>query len=683
MQKKNYVGLEAFKTASPIDSIDALIAKIKRVGSNMVLHDWIMDYEVPLGTQESPLELVECVKRAFEWKSKQALKDHPASVISHVLETKDISFTVDEIVVQAVDESNPEQVFVADQSYYVPKDGHNDRAVVNAQTADYLAYGCRVLKDFSISNSFGMKSCSFLSLPYAEFTDVMGVLIDFLRDFSGGGVKSPGLVRDALFTNFEHKSGLSIYLWALFNERTKSGVFDETVAAICKKTFKAVENLPPCRGFCHVTQTLKFPPCDSVNLLYSLINGHTQLRGQVTGLSALNACYYWNSLSRSVSKVITKVVEIIEICRNIQCNIVNLEKDYCSEYEKNVLVANGITVVDGSINSPCVEDSKVGIYGSTKLPCIHFFVKRGMMPKVTKKGVEHLFDPVNIKNLFPTEGYYFFKIYFHDGLNSLIQDGTLFLHPTLDPSHPEVFLTNYKIYKDLTLEMMVQRCARAAHYRTLFPYNRLPFVVVDEFSPETGVSVPLKLCRRGGKLENIKSPITALESLKEMTKHVPMVKRTVYTEFVDLEEEDEVIKPAEFNGKEVLEKFRNEMSNIVQINNMEVLKKSDAFGVIRGIVKENPLIIPVAFKSLGTMTLNQLGDTFPEYADIFATMREEVLNPRPLPEKKPNKNPPAKRVEEKVAPVVIVPEQEIDLDDADFEAINLTSKKSLKDKKKN
>jgi len=617
-----------------VSSIDSLIKKIKRLGANMYLADWINEFEVPDEVKESPLELVACMKQALEWKASQGLKDHPSSVVSHILETSDVNFSVDKIeVISKEDENTIEKVYVSDQSYYVLEGSQNDKIVVNAQISDYLAYGCRINKDFSISDSFGMKNCSTLLLPYAKFTDVMGVFLEYLQGISGNGVRSPALVRDALYTNFEEMSGLSIYLWALFNERTKSGEYDEVVKKICDKAKTGYDYLPPVKGFCHVTQTLSFPTCESVDYLYTLVNAHTQLRGEESGLGALNNCYYWNSLPRAVSKIITRVVEIMEICRLVRTKIITVESEYLTDYEKNVLVKNGITIIDQTIMSvPCTEDSVVGVYGSTKLPTISIYKRRGSMPRISKKGVEHTFEPDHIKNLFPS-GNFFFKIYIHDGLASLVRENGLYFHPVLNPSRPEVYITNVETYKDISLKMLIQRCAKATYYRTLFPYNRLPFVVVDIYSPVVGVTESLKLCRRGGKIETVKSVQTVMQAHEDISSKVVKRKTTIYSEFVDLSEEvDE--RPKVVSRSEIIEKFRNELAVMVMANDIRKLRVSGVYSTVSGILKGKVTLIPLMYRELSSMTFEELGSELPVYADFLLAIRNDVLEvPAPKVEK--------------------------------------------------
>jgi len=445
-----------------------------------------------------------------------------------------------------------------------------------------------------------------------------------LKSFSGGGLRSPSLVRDALFTNFEEKSALGMYLWSLFNERTKCGAEDKIVHRICEHHKEFGKKLPKTAGFCHITSTLSYPSCDNVDLMYRLSNAHTQIRGDDSGLGSLSSSYYWSSLPKSVSKVLTKVAEIMDICHYSKVRIISVDNGYLSDYEKLVLVANKISVVDGSLSPPCSENSVVGIYGSTKLPTIKFLSRKGSMPKITKTAVEYTFDPTHMSTLLP-DGIFFLKVFIHPSLQSLVDIG-LFLYPTYNPAKPEIFLTNLKIRESLTLAEISQRVVKATYYRTMYPYNKLPFHAVDPYRSRAGTSDLIRLCRRGGKKEEKKKDILIKDILEEEEKKETARVELVFEDFVDLEGEEELKKVSVLDENEIIKKFQTEIASLMGSKAAHI-KNTNSYKLIRGIVTRNFDSVPIEYRSIGRLTFEALVGKVPEQVEFLSMLKQHIEQP--------------------------------------------------------
>jgi len=689
---KHYVGLEAFSTPNKIDDIDSLMKKIQMHRDHFELKEWMEEYYVADTVVPSPLDFTACFRLALSWKAEQAMKDHPSSIVSTHLELNDVSISVDSAKVTSVDKETGDKKEInldCKQSYYV-QDKDFDRVVINAQASDYLAYGCRILKDYSISDSFSMKNCNFLSVPYCIYTDMMAKFLSFLKAYSGGGVRSPCLVRDALYTNFDRKGGMSVYTWALFNERTKSGELSSRVEGIVKKYQAKYDGLPPCKGFTHVTQTLDYPGCSDVNKLFKLFNAHTQFRGAGSGLGSLTASYYFNSLSQSLAKALTVVLEILEICRAMTVAVVKTDPGLLTEYEKRVLINNGIAVIDGSIGPCLTAGDPIGIYGSTKLPCIYFTAKKGVYPVVEEKELKHKWEPKHLISLIPETRHFMLRVVMHPDLGKVVEDFNksqilndgrqLYFHPVYTPAKPEVFLTDMKVYKTpITFEELIQRSAKAIYYRTMYPFNKLPFIKVDPYSPTYFDKIPVLLVRRGGKVEEKTVAKTLAQAIVDSGNKREVMEVSDAYDFVDLEDEEEKIPMQSILREEdVLIKIREELSEIERVRSGN-MKDTLVYGVVAAYCTENWSLAPIDSRILAKkMTYENFKTYFAAYIGIISEIELQIKKnfgsrEMPIISVAKKSEPP---------PVTVVKTEDLDLgDDEDFSAAFVSSMKSRKKKK--
>jgi len=280
--------------------------------------------------------------------------------------------------------------------------------------------------------------------------------------------------------------------------------------------------------------------------------------------------------------------------------------------------------VDGSLSPPCTENSVVGIYGSTKLPTIKFLSRKGSMPKITKTAVEYTFDPTHMSTLLP-EGTFFLKVFIHPSLQALVETG-LYLYPTYNPAKPEIFLTNLKIHESLSLADISQRVVKATYYRTMYPYNKLPFHAVDPYRSRAGTTDLIRLCRRGGKKEEKKKDILIKDIIEEEGKKEIARAELVFEDFVDLEGEEELKKVSVLSENDIIKKFQNEITSLMGSKAAQI-KHTNAYKLIRGIVTRNFDSIPIEYRSIGRLTFEALVGKVPEQVEFLSVLRQHIEQP--------------------------------------------------------
>jgi len=602
--KKNLVSLDNFNTPVVLNNIDNLIVKIRQCTGGINLKEWMEEYQVPDGTQPSHLPFPECMRLALAWREQQRLNDFPATKISNLLETHDLSMTVEKIVVSpAFEEENPQEVVLPNvQSFYVEKDDKIDVTVIAAQAAAYMSFLGRVTYDGSSENTFSLATCKELHTRFVETCDILPVFAKAAMNVQGGPIRSPTLLREMYFSNFIEQKALSLYVWSLFNERTGCGIFNTRVADLVKISKAAHGGLPSCSGHTHVIKYLPFPKCGDVDTAFKIHHNHTQARGEEKGSGVLAASFYWNTLSKSVAKILYNVVPIIDVCLKRRIMIIQCENGLLSDYEKNMLVCNHITVIDPGFRPPCVENSPVGIYGTTNLPHIYFSVLKGVAPTIASGVVTPNFDPEFLSSLLPiTKEIFMCRMYMHPGLESVVKKSGLYFYPVLNCSRPEVYVTNEKFFsEDVKMVELAQRCAKANYYKTMFPSNSLPFGIVDKYRPIPFFTNPVKFPRRGGK------PVVAVKpkTIMEVANDVNSDKVWIYElpenySFLDEDKGERPLPQSSFRDSNRLESLRQEL---LYVENRKLtgtaLKKTGCYKLFEGMVTNNSLIVPSLYKCL-------------------------------------------------------------------------------------
>jgi len=628
----NYVTLKNFVSPNTLTNIDSVILKIKNTATNYYLKDWIEAYQVPKGIVPSNLTFGECMKIALTWREDQRLNEFPATKIAHILETHDMTVSVDKVTVMpnVEEETDEAQVFVNRQSFYVALDKKVDSHVISAQAAEYLGYLAKIDGTGSVADTFSQVTCKGLMIKYSKTTDVMNAFKEFCNNYPGGGIRSPGLIRDALYANFLAQENLGFYVWSLFNERTGCGEPDDRAAKLIESLKMENSDLPVAKGFTHTISYLSYPDCKVMDTMFKLHHNHNQARGDEKGSGALASTYYWNTFSKSMSKILFNVISIMDLCLKVNLNIVFCESGLLSDYEVNMLIANNVTVICSDFGPPCTPDSKVGKYGSTDLPYIYFTKLKGSAPKIIEKVVTAQYDVNYLVNMVPKDNNIFFmRVHMHPDLEAVVKKNNLSLVPVLNCHKPEVYVSNRSLYADITMETLIQRCVKANYYKTMFPMNKLPFGVVDSYAPDFFFKSPVYFPRRGGK----QIPPVKMETIKmieaKTKKVVAKFEIPESYEFID-SDSDEEERPQITTYDPVVESAIDRQLQMFSESDASdrEMRASFLFGLIKGYLTGDKLSVPSMWLIYYQYhNLDEFRDQFSQYSVTLSRFEHLVNTP--------------------------------------------------------